>query len=146
MAEDAQDGGDAGVEAEFVQCAGAGDAEGVGVVGRLEAGLVVPEGGGVGFAAGVVVQGEAVGGRGVSGAGGVLPPKPCAVVDAGEVECAAQQPGAAGFGELVGEELKSAGATVVTTTSQRWSRSRTAAVSAVGSSGRGVTVAWPESR
>lgn len=147
VAEDAQDGGNAGVEAEKVQgWTDAGDGEGVGFGGRLEAGLVVPEGGCVGFSAGVVVQGKTEGGRGVSGAGGVLPPKPCPVVDAREVQGTAQQPGAGGSGSWSVRNSSAPGATVVTTTSQRWLRCWVAAVSAAGSSGRDVAVSGVSSR
>ncbi|MEW2289878.1 hypothetical protein [Streptomyces sp. NPDC047841] len=105
-AEDAQEDGDAGVEAEAVEWRlDTGDGQGVAVDRLFQAALPVPEVGGMVFALGVVVQGEAVGGGRVSGAGGVLPPEAGAVFDVGELEGAAQEPGAVGFGEFAGEEF-----------------------------------------
>ncbi|MEU0213180.1 CGNR zinc finger domain-containing protein, partial [Streptomyces canus] len=50
----------------------------------------LPQGGGVGVAVGEMLQAEAVGGGGVFGAGGVLPPEAGASVDAREIQDAAQ--------------------------------------------------------
>ncbi|XQE77537.1 hypothetical protein ACN24L_00185 [Streptomyces microflavus] len=52
--------------------------------------LVVPEAGGVLFAAGEVVEVEAVGGGALSGAGGVLPPEAGGVLGVGELQDAGQ--------------------------------------------------------
>lgn len=56
-----------------------------------------PAGWGV-FAEGAVVEVEAVGGGGVAGSGGVLPPEPGVLLGLGELEDAAQYAGAGGLG------------------------------------------------
>src|SRR5690606_10939744 len=56
-----------------------------------------------------MVQGEGVAGLGVAVAGGVLPPEAGAVLDAREVEGAAQEPGAVVVGDLVSEEGQDVG-------------------------------------
>ncbi|XQE77624.1 hypothetical protein ACN24L_00755 [Streptomyces microflavus] len=58
----------------------------------------MPPAGGCVFAQGAVVEVEAVGGGGVAGSGGVLPPKAGVLLGFGELEDAAQDAGAGGSG------------------------------------------------
>jgi hypothetical protein len=51
------------------------------------------------------LQVEAVGGEGVFGVGRVLPPEAAAVVGAGELQDAAQDPGGPRLGQLIDEEV-----------------------------------------
>lgn len=68
-------------------------------------GLAVPPVGGGAVSAGEVVEVEAVGGGGLVGAGGVLPPEAGAVVGVGELEDAGEDEGAGRLGDLVGDEV-----------------------------------------
>ncbi|MDX6315714.1 MAG: hypothetical protein QOF44_5178 [Streptomyces sp.] len=75
----------------------------------LDAGLFAPPGGQLGLSEGEVVQVEAVGGGVVSGAGGVLPPEAGAVFGVGQLQDAAQDPGTARLGQLLGDEVLQGG-------------------------------------
>ncbi len=57
------------------------------------------------FSQGQVVEVEAVGSSGLSGAGGVLPPKASAVVGIGQLQDAGQDERAARAGDLIGDEV-----------------------------------------
>lgn len=123
LGQDAQDGGQAGVGVHRLQGRRVLGRIGVVLVGGVGVGLGVPEGGGVGFAVGEVLEVEAVGGGGVLGAGGVLPPEAGADVDAGQMQGAAQDAGGGGLGDLVGEEVgELVGVQWLTTVSHRASR------------------------
>ncbi|MFE2503594.1 hypothetical protein [Streptomyces rubiginosohelvolus] len=113
--EDTQGGGQqAGVGGgDLVECGGdrGGDVVGLGVglfgagvreVGGAcvleEFGLLVPPARGGVFAEGAVVEVEALGGGGVARSGGVLPPEAGVLLSLGELEDAAENPGAGGSG------------------------------------------------
>lgn len=106
VAEDTRHRGNAGVEVDVAGRAGPSDGEAIGLGGAAEVGVMPVEGDGVFFFAREVVQGQAVAGRGVTVAGGVLPSEAGAVLDADDVQGATEEPGGVQVGDLVGAQVQ----------------------------------------